>query len=89
MESLVGAKRMATNRRLFKEALKRGEDAFQKEDLQAVAESAKALYDNRHNIPAAKIVYGKELPLRHFKARFEFGEIKNSKLEISEKIQKG
>ncbi len=36
MESLVGAERMATNRRLFKEALKRGEDAFQKGDLQAV-----------------------------------------------------
>ena len=44
---------------------------YERQDLDAVADAAKALYENRNLIPNAKVVYGKELPLRHFKARFE------------------
>ncbi len=45
---------------------------YEKQDLGAVAEAVKILYDNRAQIPAVKIVYGKNLALRHFKARFRF-----------------
>lgn len=41
-------------------------------DLDSVAESVKALYDEREHIPPVKVTYGLGLPLRHFKARFEF-----------------
>lgn len=44
---------------------------YERQDLDAVADAAKALYENRHEIPNVKVIYGKELPLRHFKARFE------------------
>lgn len=45
---------------------------YEKQDLDSVAEAMKALYESRHEIPPVKVTYGKELALRHFKARFEF-----------------
>lgn len=45
---------------------------YERQDLDSVAESVKMLYDSRDKIPGVKVVYGKDLPLRHFKARFEF-----------------
>lgn len=45
---------------------------YEKQDLDSVAEAVKLLHENKDKIPAIKIVYGRELPLRHFKARFEF-----------------
>ncbi|MBI4136736.1 tryptophanase [Candidatus Roizmanbacteria bacterium] len=45
---------------------------YEKEDLEHVAESVKHLYELRDKIPGVEVVYGKELPLRHFKARFKF-----------------
>lgn len=47
---------------------------YEKDDLKNAAEAAKALYDNRDMIPKIKVVYGRDLPLRHFKARFAFSE---------------
>jgi tryptophanase len=44
---------------------------YEDQDLAATAEAVEALYKNRDLIPKAKVVYGKELPLRHFKARFK------------------
>lgn len=41
-------------------------------DLRAVTEAVAALYKNRKSIPPVRVTYGRELPLRHFKARFEF-----------------
>lgn len=41
-------------------------------DLTSVAESCKILYDARDAIPGVDVTYGRELPLRHFKARFRF-----------------
>ena len=45
---------------------------YERDDLDAVAEAVKALHDRRHDIPPARVTYGRDLPLRHFKARFEF-----------------
>lgn len=45
---------------------------YEREDLLSVVAAAKALYDNRDKIPKVKVVYGRNLPLRHFKARFAF-----------------
>ena len=45
---------------------------YEKQDLDAAVAAVKALYDNRDKIPAVNVVYGKNLTLRHFKARFEF-----------------
>lgn len=45
---------------------------YEDADLASVAEALKLLYDDRDQIPGVEIVYGKELPLRHFKARFKF-----------------
>ncbi len=45
---------------------------YEKQDLDCVAESVKILYDNRDGIPAVDVTYGRELSLRHFKARFGF-----------------
>jgi tryptophanase len=47
---------------------------YEKQDLEAAAEAVKILYDNRDKIPAIDIVFGRELPLRHFKAKFRFRE---------------
>ncbi|MCK9266431.1 tryptophanase [bacterium] len=45
---------------------------YEKDDLESVAESVKCLYDNRDLISGVNVISGKELPLRHFKARFVF-----------------
>ena len=45
---------------------------YEDQDLQNVAEAVKILYDHREHIPGVDVVYGRELPLRHFKARFAF-----------------
>ncbi len=45
---------------------------YEKQDLASCAESVKILYEHRHQIPPVKVTYGRDLPLRHFKAKFEF-----------------
>jgi tryptophanase len=45
---------------------------YEKQDLDAAAEAVKAIYENRDKVPPIDVVYGKELALRHFKARFKF-----------------
>jgi tryptophanase len=45
---------------------------YERQDLQSVVEAVKALHNNRHLIPKIDVTYGRELPLRHFKARFAF-----------------
>ncbi|MBI2548677.1 tryptophanase [Candidatus Woesearchaeota archaeon] len=47
---------------------------YEHQDLQAVAESVHCLYQARDKIPGVVVTYGKDLPLRHFKARFRFKE---------------
>lgn len=47
---------------------------YEKQDLDSVAESVKILYDNKDKIPLVRVVSGRNLSLRHFKARFEFKE---------------
>jgi tryptophanase len=39
-----------------------------------VAEAVEVLYEDRDKIPSVRVTYGRELPMRHFKARFEFGK---------------
>lgn len=43
---------------------------YEQQDLEHVAESVEVLYNNRDAFPKVKVVYGRDLPLRHFKARF-------------------
>ncbi len=45
---------------------------YEDQDLISSVEAVKALHDNRDLIPKVKVVYGRELTLRHFKARFAF-----------------
>jgi tryptophanase len=45
---------------------------YEKQDLDSAVEGVKNLYDNRDWIPPVDVVYGRELPLRHFKSRFKF-----------------
>ncbi|MFH1004603.1 MAG: tryptophanase [Bacteroidota bacterium] len=45
---------------------------YEKQDLDSVADAIKILYEHRHKLPPVKVTYGRDLPLRHFKARFEF-----------------
>ena len=45
---------------------------YEKKDLDSAAEAVKILYENRDKIPAVNVTYGRDLPMRHFKARFEF-----------------
>ena len=45
---------------------------YEKRDLDSVAEAIKVLYEERDKIPPVRVTYGRELPMRHFKARFEF-----------------
>ena len=45
---------------------------YEKKDLDSVAEAVKILYENRDKIPPVNVKYGRDLPMRHFKARFEF-----------------
>lgn len=44
---------------------------YELQDLYYVADCIKELYDRRHLLPRAVPTYGKDLSLRHFKARFE------------------
>ncbi|MBI2616941.1 tryptophanase [Candidatus Gottesmanbacteria bacterium] len=45
---------------------------YERQDLSAAIVAVKALHDKRDKIPPVKVVYGRDLPLRHFKARFQF-----------------
>lgn len=45
---------------------------YEKQDLDSVVESVKTLIDNRDQIPPVEVIYGRDLALRHFKAKFEF-----------------
>ena len=45
---------------------------YEKQDLNSVVDAVKTLYENRNEIPPVKVKFGRELALRHFKARFEF-----------------
>jgi tryptophanase len=45
---------------------------YEEQDLRAVAEAVEQLYENRHRIPPVEITHGRDLALRHFKARFRF-----------------
>lgn len=45
---------------------------YETQDLDSVVESVKILHEEREKIPGVKVTYGRELQLRHFKARFEF-----------------
>ncbi|MBD3363495.1 tryptophanase [Candidatus Dojkabacteria bacterium] len=44
---------------------------YERQDLESTAEAVKNLYENRELLPKVKVAYGRDLPLRHFKARFE------------------
>ncbi|MBI2109360.1 MAG: tryptophanase [Parcubacteria group bacterium] len=44
---------------------------YELQDLQYVADCVKGLHEQKEKIPKAVPVYGRELTLRHFKARFE------------------
>lgn len=44
---------------------------YEQQDLDNAAESVHALYQNRDRIPPVSVTFGRELPLRHFKARFK------------------
>lgn len=46
---------------------------YERDDLEAVAEALYVLYERRGEMPPITVTYGKDLPLRHFKARFAFG----------------
>ena len=45
---------------------------YEHQDLESVAEAMRIVYERRDEIPGVSVTYGRELPLRHFKARFEF-----------------
>lgn len=45
---------------------------YEKRDLDSVVEAVEVLYEERDKIPPVRVTYGRELPMRHFKARFEF-----------------
>jgi tryptophanase len=45
---------------------------YENEDLQSVVWAMKALHEHRRDIPGVRVTHGRNLPLRHFKARFEF-----------------
>lgn len=45
---------------------------YEEKDLLSVVEAVSAIYQQRHEIPKIRITYGRDLPLRHFKARFAF-----------------
>lgn len=44
---------------------------YEEEDLAAVVDATKALYEKRERIPKVKVINGLDLPLRHFHSRFE------------------
>jgi len=45
---------------------------YEKQDLDSVVAALKVLHECRKEVPGVQVTYGRELPLRHFKARFEF-----------------
>jgi tryptophanase len=45
---------------------------YEKQDLDAVVASLVSLHENKEAIPPVEVTYGRELALRHFKARFRF-----------------
>jgi tryptophanase len=45
---------------------------YEKQDLDSVVEAVEVLYEKRDKIPPVRVTYGRELSMRHFKARFEF-----------------
>jgi len=45
---------------------------YESQDLESVVEATKRIYDEREKIPGVEVVYGRDLKLRHFKARFRF-----------------
>lgn len=45
---------------------------YETQDLDSVVEAVKALHEEKDKIPGIKVTYGRELQLRHFKAKFEF-----------------
>lgn len=47
---------------------------YEKQDLDSVIAAMKVLYEHRQDIPGVRVTYGRELSLRHFKARFEFSK---------------
>jgi tyrosine phenol-lyase len=49
---------------------------YEKQDLDSAAEAMGVLFDRRGEVPGVNVVYGRDLPLRHFKARFEFKPLK-------------
>jgi tryptophanase len=48
---------------------------YEDPDLEAVAESLKLLHDRRDKIPGVEVTFGRELAVRHFKARFRFKKV--------------
>jgi len=45
---------------------------YEKQDLDAVVLSLASLYEHKEQIPGVEVIYGRDLALRHFKARFRF-----------------
>jgi tryptophanase len=45
---------------------------YEKQDMDSVTAAMKVLHNHRTQIPGVTVTYGRDLPLRHFKARFEF-----------------
>lgn len=45
---------------------------YERQDLDSVVEAVQGLHRNRDKIPPVDVTYGRELSLRHFKARFRF-----------------
>ncbi len=48
---------------------------YEKQDLDSAVEAVKMLHENKRKIPPVEVTYGKELPLRHFKAKFQFKKV--------------
>jgi tryptophanase len=48
---------------------------YEYQDLESVAIAMQIMHDRRDAIPGVFVTYGRELPLRHFKARFEFKKL--------------
>ncbi len=45
---------------------------YEEQDLRAAAEAIGVLYHNRDRLPGVEVVYGQDLPMRHFVSRFRF-----------------
>lgn len=53
-------------------------NTYEQQDLLYVADCIQSLHERRAQLPCAVPIYGRELPLRHFKARFELLPIPSS-----------